>query len=84
MVTGPDWQGDVAEAVLGIGGVVVAPVVATVDEATLGLAASISVIATVATTTSLPTDGIMHPSSVVRGSRNGRLDAGLRERIVTV
>src|ERR1035441_3415339 len=54
MVTGPAGQGDVAETVLGIGGVVVVPVavvpvVVTVDEATLGLAARINVRATAAT-----------------------------------
>ena len=55
MVTGPAGQGDVAETVLGIVGVVVVPVVVTVDEATLGLAARITVMATAATTTSLRT-----------------------------
>jgi hypothetical protein len=59
MVTGPDVQGDVAETVLGIGGVNVVPGVATLDEATLGLAASISVMVTIATAPSLRTVGIM-------------------------
>jgi hypothetical protein len=62
MVTGPDSQGDVAETVLGFGGVVVVPVVVTVDEATLGLAARISVMATAATTPILRTIGIMTPT----------------------
>jgi hypothetical protein len=43
-VTGPDWQGDVAETVLGV---------VTVDEATLGLAASISIMVNVAMRVSL-------------------------------
>src|ERR1035441_4936063 len=58
-VTGPAGQGDVAETVLGLGGVVVVPVVVTVDEATLGLAARINVRATAATAPRLRTIGIM-------------------------
>jgi hypothetical protein len=53
MVTGPNWQGDVAETVLGLGGVVVVPVVVTVDEATLGLTVRINVMATAAMMVSL-------------------------------
>src|ERR1039458_10891632 len=54
MLTGPAGQGDVAETVLGIVGVVVVPVVVTVDEATLGLAARINVRAIITRTTNLP------------------------------
>ncbi len=54
MLTGCDWHGDEVEPVLGIGGVVVVPVVVTVDDATLGLAASISVMATITNTTRWP------------------------------
>jgi hypothetical protein len=61
MVTGPDGQGDGAETVLGLGGVVV-PVVVTVDEATLGLAARVNVMATAATAPSLRTERIMAPT----------------------
>jgi hypothetical protein len=45
----------VADTVLGIGGVVVVPVVVTVDEATLGLAANINVRTTTDTVLSLRT-----------------------------
>src|ERR1017187_4239807 len=70
MVTGPAGQGDVAETVLGIVGVVVVPVVVTVDEATLGLAARITVMATAATAPILRTERIMAPTvvTVVAGS----------------
>jgi hypothetical protein len=68
-VTGPDGQGEVADTVLGIGGVVVVTVVATLDEATLGLAASINVMATAATTTSLR---IMPIGSIGQGLEHPR------------
>jgi hypothetical protein len=69
MVTGPDGQGDAAEMVLGIGAVVAVPVVVT-DEATLGLAARIDVMATAATAPILRTERIMAPTvvTVVAGS----------------
>ncbi len=69
MLTGPAGQGDVAEAVLGIGGVVVVSVVVTVGEATLGLAARISVIATAANAPILRTERIMAPTVGSAGSR---------------
>jgi hypothetical protein len=76
MVTGPDGQGDAAEMVLGIGAVVAVPVVVT-DEATLGLAARIDVMATAATAPILRTIGIMAPPMVAAVSRNGALNDDL-------
>jgi hypothetical protein len=59
MVTGADWQGDVAETVLGV---------VTVDEATLGLAASSSGIAIItAAATNLSVFPLMTLRILVKG-----------------